>query len=335
MRDVDVQDRCELYRVLAEPTRLRLLAAAAQEELSIGELTELLGESQPNVSRHLGQLRKLGLLLERRQGTRVYVRLSDKVEQDAVVADALGAGRALCERDGTLDRIALLIKQRDAMGQEFFAQDAQSARGEELRPGVPEELAAYLMAIAPLMPQRQLAVDVGSGEGRLLEVLAPLFERVIAVDREPAQLARAARRIEARGYHNVQLLQGDVRSPGVHEKVRALGLADAVFASRILHHAPRPADAMAQLGALTKPNGAVVVLDYATHEDESMREQQADLWLGFAPEELARFASQAGLSAARTTTVPAPFRGSGPDRHLQWQIFSARRAPEHGMQTTH
>lgn len=335
MREADLQDRCELYRVLAEPTRLRLLAAAAQEELSIGELTELLDESQPNVSRHLGQLRKLGLLLERRQGTRVYVRLSDKVEQDPVVADALGAGRLLCERDGTLERIALLIKQRDAMGQEFFAQDGQSVRADEARPVVPDELAAYLMAIAPLLPQRQLAVDVGSGEGRLLEVLAPLFERVIAVDREPAQLSRAARRIESRGYANVQLLQGDVRSPGVHDRVRALGLADAVFASRILHHAPRPAEAMAQLAALTKPDGAVVVLDYAAHEDENMREQQADLWLGFAPEELARIAAQAGFCAARTTTVPAPFRGSGPDRHLQWQIFSARRAREHGMQTTH
>lgn len=336
MADVDLQDRCELYRVLAEPTRLRLLAAAAEEELSIGELSELLAESQPNVSRHLAPLRKLGLLLERRQGTRVYVRLSDKAGGDAVVADALGAGRSMCERDGTLERIALLIKQRDMVGQEFFAQGT-GAHGltEEARPIVPDELAAYLMAVAPLITRRGLAVDVGTGEGRLLEVLAPLFERVIAVDREPAQLERAARRIDLRGYGNVSLLQGDVRSPGVHEKVRSLGLADAVFASRILHHAPRPAEVMSQLAALTRPDGAVIVLDYAAHQDETMRERQADLWLGFSPDELERFATQAGFGSVHTATVPAPFRGSGPDRHLQWQIFSARRAREHGMQTTH
>jgi ArsR family transcriptional regulator len=332
--EADPQDRCELYRVLAEPTRLRLLAAASAEELSIGELSELLSESQPNVSRHLAPLRKLGLLLERRQGTRVYVRLSDKVGADPVVADALAAGRSMCERDGTLERIAVLIKQRDLVGQEFFAQGSALLADSE-HAVVPDEFAAYLMAVAPLLGQRELALDVGTGEGRLLDVIAPLFERVIAVDREPAQLERAARRIELRGYRNVQLLQGDMRSPGVHAKVQALGLADAVFASRILHHAPRPADAMTQLAALTKPGGAVIVLDYAPHEDETMRERQADLWLGFSPDELARFASQAGFLGARTATVPAPFRGIGPDRHLQWQIFSARKAHEHHTQTTH
>jgi ArsR family transcriptional regulator len=320
-----VDKRWELYRILSEPVRLRLLAAAAAEELSIGELAELLDESQPNVSRHLAPLRKLGLLAERRQGTRVLVRLADAFESDPVLADALVAGRALCEKDGTLARIAPLIKQRDAATREFFARTPEAEAAQ--RTALPEELAAYLMAVAPLIPRRELAVDAGTGEGRLLEVLAPLFDRVIAIDREPAQLDRARERARRRGYANVEVVRGDLRSEAVRELVTRDGLADAVFASRVLHHAPRPADAMVQLASLTRAGGTVVVLDYDAHDDETMRDQQADVWLGFAPDELARLSRAAGLTDPRVTPIPAAFRGTGPDRHLGWQLFSARRAP--------
>jgi ArsR family transcriptional regulator len=315
-------NRWELYKVLAEPVRLRLLAAAAQDELTIGELAELLGESQPNISRHLSPLRRLGLLAERKQGTRVLVRLADPGREDAVVADALVAGEALCERDGTLERIAMLIKRRDAPAREFFARAPEVSEEHER----PDELPAYMMALAPLIARRGLAVDVGTGEGRLLEVLAPLFDKVIAIDREPAQLERARRRAKARGYTNVELLVGDLLSAAVHELVKHEGLADAVFASRVLHHAPRPSEAMARLASLVRPDGAVVVLDYAAHDDEAMRDEQADLWLGFSVGELRDLACSAGLVDVHMRTVPASFRGSGPDRHLAWQIFSARRA---------
>lgn len=314
-------NRWELYRVLAEPIRLKLLALASEEELSIGELAELLQESQPNVSRHLAPLRRLGLLDERRQGTRVLVRLAADARSDAVVADALRSGRALCEPEGAIERIAQVIRRRDAAAREFFARTAAN----EAEPGRPDELGAYLKAIAPLMPRRQLAVDVGTGEGRLLEVLAPLFAHVIAVDREPAQLERARLRAELRGFQNIELLRGELHSPELGQRVAARGFADAVFASRVLHHAPRPAEAVAQLADLACQGGTVIVLDYAAHEDESMREQQADLWLGFSPEELERFARGAGLTDVQVSPVPAPLRGSGPDRHLTWQVFSARR----------
>ena len=317
-------NRWELYRVLSEPMRLRLLALAAEEELSIGELAELLDESQPNVSRHLAPVRRLGLLSERRQGTRVLVRLSDEARADAVVADALQAGRALCEPDGAFERIAQLVKRRDAAAREFFARTSERD-GEQLA-SRPDELGAYLKVVAPLLPRRHLAVDVGTGEGRLLEVLAPLYNKVIAVDREPAQLARARRRAELRGFANVELMTGELHSPELRARVAATGFADAVFASRVLHHAPRPAETVAQLAALVCPGGAVVVLDYAAHDDESMREEQADLWLGFAPDELARFARDAGLTDVQVTPVPAALCGTGPDRHLTWQVFAARRA---------
>lgn len=315
-------NRWELYRVLSEPVRLRLLAVAAVEELTIGELAELLGESQPNVSRHVAPLRKLGLLAERKQGTRVLVRLSAAAGADSVVADALRAGRALCEDEGALERIAQLIKRRDAVAREFFARPARDSDQ-----GLPAELPAYLMAVAPLIPRRELAIDIGTGEGRLLDVLAPLFGRVLAIDREPARLDRARERVAAHGYANVELVVGELVSESVQTAVRRAGQADAVFASRVLHHAPRPADAMAGLAALARPGGAVVVLDYAAHDDEQMRAEQADLWLGFSSEELRGFARAADLTDIHIQLIPLMFRGSGPDQHLTWQVCSARRPP--------
>ena len=320
-----LDNRLELYRVLAEPMRLRLLAAAAEEELSIGELAELFGEGQPNVSRHLAPLRRLGLLSERKEGTRVLVRLAEAARGDAVVADALASGRALCEPDGTLDAIAALVQRRDAAAREFFSRTSAS----DEPPSQPDELGAYLMALGALLPRRELAVDVGTGEGRLLDVLCPLFERVVALDREPAQLERARARARHRGYGNVELLAGDLHERDVLSRVQqAAGPADAVFASRVLHHAPRPAEAVAQLAALTRVDGGVLIVDYVAHDDEKMRETQADVWLGFEPEELVRYARAAGLIDVRVQEIPPMFRGFGPDRHLTWQICSARRGPD-------
>lgn len=310
--------RWELYRVLAEPARLRLLALAAEEELSIGELAELLNENQPNVSRYAGALRQAGLLRDRREGTRTLVRISPEAVSDAVVADALASGRALCEREGSLARIPDLLRAREAAAHEFFARPTKSKVD-----APPSEMGAYLAALALLLPRRALALDAGTGDGRLLEVLAPVYERVVAIDRSDAQLALARERVASRGFENVTLLRGELDAK---ELRRAVGSgADAVVASRVLHHAPQPAKVVGQLASLCAPGGALVVVDYGRHDDESMRDQ-ADAWLGFEPVELRRFARAAGLEDARVTAIPASLCGSGPDKHLPWQVMVAKKS---------
>ncbi len=326
--DLSRSPRWELYRVLAEPMRLRLLALAAEEELSIGELAELLDESQSNVSRHAAALRQAGLLRDRKEGTRTLVSVTTIVAADAVVADALRSGRALCEREGSLGRVADVLRAREAAAHEFFARPPKPRARDE----APSEAGAYLAALGQLMPRRGLALDAGTGDGRLLEVLAPIYERVVGVDRSHAQLARARERIAARGFENVVLVAGELSSA---ELRRALGLpenrerpsaggADVAFASRMLHHAPQPSKAVAELAALCAPGGALVVLDYARHDDESMR-AEADAWLGFEAAELERFARAAGLDDARVTKIPASFCGDGTDAHLPWQVLVARK----------
>jgi ArsR family transcriptional regulator len=311
--------RWELYRVLSEPARLRMLALAAEEELSIGELAELLDESQPNVSRHAAALRQAGLLADRREGTRTLVRVTPEAARDAVVADALGSGRALCEREGSLARIAQVVRAREAAAHEFF--ERPGGRGKV--DAVPAEFGAYLAAIAPLLPRRSFAVDAGTGDGRLLDVLAPVYQRVLAVDRSEAQLARARERVQARGYGNVTLARTELDAPELRKSVGAG--ADAVFAVRLLHHAPQPAQFIAQLASLCARGGSLVVVDYARHDDESMRDQ-ADAWLGFEPAALRRFARTAGLEDAHVTRIPPPLCGDGSDKHLPWQVLTCTKS---------
>jgi DNA-binding transcriptional ArsR family regulator/protein-L-isoaspartate O-methyltransferase len=313
--------RWELYRLLGEPVRLRLLALAAEEELAIGELAELLREGQPNVSRHVAPLKKAGLLLVRKHGTRVLARLSETAERDAVVQDGVDAGRRLCEADGSMARVAEVLAQRDEGSREFFG---EARLGDPS--GLPSELPAYLTALAPALSQRRLAVDAGTGGGVVLDVLAPLFEQVIAIDREAVQLELAAQRLASRGYSNVSLLDDAYDSAAVRERVQQQGGADVVFASRVLHHAPRPQAAVEALTRLLRPEGTLVVLDYVSHDDESMREREADLWLGFSVDELSKFARRAGLSDVSVRPIPRARCGSGPDSHLAWHCLVARRA---------
>ena len=138
--------RWELYRVLSEPMRLRLLALTAEEELSIGELAELLNESQPNVSRHATALRQARLLADRREGTRTFLRVTSQALRDAVVMDALASGRELCESEGSQARIADVLRAREAPTHEYFARP-----GKNRVDAFPAETGAYLAAVSPLL----------------------------------------------------------------------------------------------------------------------------------------------------------------------------------------
>lgn len=312
--------RWELYRLLSEPLRLRMLALASAEELAIGELAELLDENQPNVSRHAKALREAGLLAMRKQGRWAFLRLTDGVGADPVVGDALDAGRALLEEDGGLSRVAEVVAARDAAAREFFSRPG----GPDGTPHLPVELPAYLSALAPLISPRHLVVDAGTGDGSLLDVLAPIFDHVVAIDRSESQLERARRRVAVRGYHHVELFAAELDDPALRDRVLKLGGADAVFASRVLHHAPKPASALSALATLARPGGAVAVIDYASHHDERLRETQADLWLGFGAREMCELAEQAGLCDPVVSVIPSIRCGDGPDGHLDWQVLVAR-----------
>lgn len=318
--------RWELYRLLADPVRVRLLALVADEELAVGELAELLGEGQPKISRHGASLREAGLVTARKHGTWVLYRIAPHVVNDPVVADALRAGRELCEQDGTRARAVALVRSRDARAREFFARASRPTEVE-----TPRELPAYLTALAPLLSVSNVAVDAGTGDGALLDVLSPLFEKVIAVDRSEARLRAARTRAEQHGLANVAFVDDELDGDKLAAAVREAGGADLVFASRVLHHAPQPERVVKALAGLLAaptwgtPGGALVILDYVPHEDLALKDAQADLWLGFSTEELTELARSAALERIRVVPIPQAFRGDGPDRDLDWHALVAHR----------
>jgi len=272
--------RADLFRLLGDESRLRLLALCAEEELTVGELASLLDESQPQITRKSQPLREAGLLTTRRDGTRTLLRAP--VATDAVVFAALEEGRALCTRDGSLARVAAVVAQREELSRRFF--DERDGAAPEAAP-IASELVAWLPVFAPLLPGRALAVDVGTGEGTLLPILSSLYERVVAIDRSSASLARCAGRLAAWGLPNIRLREGDVEDLGVAEEVQQRGGADLVLMARVLHHAARPQDALVAAARLLRPGGHLIVVDYVPHDDEAMRDQ-GDVWLGFEPAKL-------------------------------------------------
>ncbi|MDB4961502.1 MAG: Transcriptional regulator, ArsR family / Methyltransferase fusion [Myxococcales bacterium] len=289
-----VSPRADLFRLLGDEDRLRLLALCAEEELTVGELASLLGESQPQITKKSQPLREVGLLSARRDGTRTLLR-AQVTDRDVIVDAALEEGRVLCSKDGSLAKVASIVAAREELSRRFFDGLEPSAEPEVARTA-DTELLAWLPMIAPLLPGRALAIDVGTGEGTLLPLLSPLYERVIAVDRSPARLARCAARITSFGLPNVRLREGDVEDPGLAEEIGQRGGADLVVMARVLHHAARPQDAITAATRLLRAGGQLILVDYLPHDDEAMREQ-GDVWLGFEPMKLRTWLDAASLDS--------------------------------------
>lgn len=319
--------RVELFRLFSETGRLQLLALCAEEELAVGELSALLKDSQPQVSRKAAGLRRAGLLEARRDGTRTWLKTVVAAQSDTLVADALAEGRRLCLKDGSLARLPRLVAAREEHGRAVF--EAEPVRTSV--PPSPEHL-AHLAALGPLLPGHALAVDVGTGDGLLLDVLAPLYERVIAVDRSRAQLARVAERVAARGFHHVSLYPGSYDDTALLQRVDSAGGADLVFAGRTLHHASRPGLAVQSFARLMKKGGHLVVLDYLPHEQDAMRAEAGDVWLGFPPEEMRAHLLAAGLEPTGEVPIPDVFHPAGPDADLSWHAWVALK-PKGGSVT--
>jgi ArsR family transcriptional regulator len=306
-----------LFRLLGDEDRLRLLALCAEEELTVGELAQLLGESQPQITKKSQPLREVGLLATRRDGTRTLLKAEidghaaghdrvDTTDRDngangdardpatAVIRVALAEGRRLCAKDGSLAKVARVVAQREELSRNLFEQPRTDLPPTTLDAS---SLAGWLPLLAPLLPGRALAIDAGTGEGELLPLLSPLYERVVAVDRSAARLARCALRIDRWGLANVRLREGSIEDAALAEEIAQRGGADLVVIARVLHHVGRPQDVIASATQLLRSGGHLAIVDYMPHDDESLREQ-GHVWLGFEPDKL-----RSWLSASRLAHV--------------------------------
>jgi SAM-dependent methyltransferase len=231
-------------------------------------------------------------------------RAGERVARDPVLDAAIAEGRTLCSKDGSLARVPRIVAQREELSRRLFETPATETTP---APAADAELLAWAPLLAPLLPGRALAVDVGTGEGALLPLLSPIYDRVIAVDRSPARLARCSARIASWGLPNVRLREGSVDDPALAEEVGQRGGADLVVMARTLVHASRPQDVVDAAARLLRVGGHLAVVDYLPHDDESLREQ-GHVWLGFEPAKLRVWLEVAKLSTI--TLVPFPTRHS-------------------------
>jgi ArsR family transcriptional regulator len=287
--------RADLFRLLGDEDRLRLLALCCEEELTVGELATLLGESQPQITKKTQPLREVGLLAARRDGTRTLLRAD--VAADPVIDAALAEGRTLCSKDGSLAKVASVVAQREELSRRLFEVPAGEPAA---APAADATLLAWAPLLVPLLPGHALAVDIGTGEGALLPLLSPLYERVIAVDRSAARLARCGARIASWGLPNVRLREGSADDPALVEEVTSRGGADLVVMARVLVHASRPQDAISAATRLVRAGGHLAIVDYLPHEDEALREQ-GHVWLGFEPPKLRGWLEAAKLEPLAST----------------------------------
>jgi ArsR family transcriptional regulator len=298
-----------MLRAAGDPTRLRLLLLLVKAELTVSELTQILGQSQPRVSRHLKLLCEAGLLERFKEGAWVFYRAADHGEA-AELARALPA-LADSESDAILlddkRRLAQVRAQRAEEAAAYFR--ASAPQWERIRSlHVPE--ADVERIIVRLLERDQLddVLDAGTGTGRMLELLAPHIKRGIGIDVSPDMLAIARDRLASAGISNCQVRRGDVyRLPFSDGDAR--GGFDAVLFHQVLHFLDDPQAALREAIRVVKPGGRILIVDFAPHELEFLRGEHAHRRLGFSEHEVQGWFKATGLKPVASESL-APRSGA-------------------------
>ena len=301
-------------KILADPTRVRIVRLLAREELAVAELQEILSLGQSTLSSHLAQLRQAGLVEDRKAGKNV--RYSLRRPMPAPLEAALEAAAAeLSETGRDAEMLALILEKRREKTRAFFDELAGKF-GRHWMPG--RSWRAIAEALLALLPPLDVA-DLGAGEGAVAFLLARRARRVIAVDSSP-QMVEYGRRLAAeRGVANVEYRFGDLESLPIED-----ASLDAAVFSQSLHHAQHPDRAIAEARRVLRPGGRVVVIDLNRHNREEARELYADEWLGFSEVDLRGFLRQAGFESIETALI---WRDEQPP-HFETVFATAVRPPD-------
>lgn len=284
-----------MLRAAAEPTRLRVLALLRGGELSVKDLTRILNQSQPRISRHLKLLAEAGLVERLRDGSWAYFQLVDSGDGGLLLQalmEAIDPGDPVLARDRT--RAATVKREREAAAQAYFEANASEwDRIRSLHIAEAEVEAAVCRALGA-GPFR-LLVDLGTGTGRMLELLSGRYERGIGFDLNHTMLDYARSKIEASG-----LVGAIVRHGDLYDLPLADGAADAVVMHQVLHFMTEPAQAIREAGRILAPGGRLIIVDFAPHGMEFLRETYAHERLGFAGAQVAQWLADAGLALEAT-----------------------------------
>ena len=284
-----------LLHALSDATRLRVLLLLREMELAVGEVAQVLAQSQPGISKHVRILLDCGLLARRKEGNWVFLRLGEPALVQPVFA-LLERWAAVHGRSPWIAadaaRLAAIKSERAEEAGRYFA--AHAAGWDKLRGlHVPVDRVdeAILRALGDSKPGR--LVDLGSGTGTMLRLFAGKAEHMIGIDRSPEMLRYARVMLAAEGIANAELRQGDINGLEL-----PAGSADTVILHQVLHYAQHPAAFVAEAARLLAPDGRLLVVDLARHDREDLRKDHAHARLGFADDEVVSWFKAAGLKGA-------------------------------------
>jgi ubiquinone/menaquinone biosynthesis C-methylase UbiE/DNA-binding transcriptional ArsR family regulator len=284
-------------RLLADPSRLRILLLVEREELSVAELQEILGMGQSRISTHLAQLKQAGLVEDRRNGKSILYRLKPGAQSNGF-SQMLGvlrqAAAEIPEAEQDSEALRLALRRRQDKMRAYFDELAGKF-GRNYVPGRSwQGLAETLLTLMPPM----VIADLGAGEGTFSQLLARRSKKVIAVDNSEKMVEYGRELARKHGVKNLEYRKGDLEEVPIRDAT-----VDLAFFSQALHHAQHPERAVAEAWRILKPTGRIVVLDLLRHSYEEARELYADLWLGFTEVEVTRFLRQAGFKNIETSIV--------------------------------
>lgn len=285
-----------VFHALSDSTRLRIMRLIATMELAVGEIAQVLGQSQPRVSRHISILCDAGLADRRREGSWIFLRattegLPGKLCEFLAAAEEADAELA-AQCDGDRRKLASIRAARETQAEDYFSAHAEN--WDELRrlhsaDEVVEEALAMALAPRPLGH----VLDIGTGTGRMAEIFATRADRIVALDKSPAMLRVARARLQRLAHERVEMVQGDFTSLPLPD-----ASVDTVLFHQVLHFAQEPAAALREAARVTREGGRVAIVDFAAHQREELRERYAHARLGFEDDQIKALMGHSGFEAA-------------------------------------
>ena len=286
-------------KLLADPTRVRILRILRKEKLSVAEIQNVLGMGQSRISSHLAQLKSSGLLKDERFGKNIYYEIiepndSEKEALNKIFAVIDSASEEIPECYEDSEALKLAIEKRSDKARAYFDELAGNF-GQKYVPGRSwKSLAEMLLQIM----NPEIVADLGSGEGTLTQLLAQRATKVIAIDSSKKMIDYALKISRENGYNNIEYRLGDIQSPPIDDNA-----VNLTILSQALHHTAKPQIAINEAFRITAPGGRVVILDLLRHDFEQARDLYADVWLGFTEIELREYLKKSGFISIQTAIV--------------------------------